>query len=438
MTYRLLLHTTILCLLLTTPAFAAEPTSPEKKAPSLSVSFYKKLSEAYESIDKKKSDNARAILQKLAEQTSNSPYENGLVWKTIGYLHYQNGDYKQSEQAFEKALQFDIPTVLAQETRRLLGQVYLSDSQPEKATAHLSRWLTLATPEQLAKAEDVRLSLAQSYYQLKQYNKAVAQLSTVIQQYEQEGRQPKESWLTLLQASLAQVDEVQERIDVLRRLLKWYPKAEYWLALASAYGQMDKMDDYMAALSVARRKGLLTNESQYLSLAGALYGKDVPLNAASVLEEGLRRNIITANAKNLRFLSACYSQAREYEKALTPLQQAAAKTEDGEIDALLGNTYFQLTRWQDAAAALETAIQKGQLKQLSTVWLLLGQSYLNQQQYERALYAFNQAGRDESRIKQAQQWIQYAEFEKSRQEERALLKSAPLKSGPSATPEPSS
>ena len=153
-------------LLLAAPLFAAADT-----APSLSVSVYKKLNEANEWLQKKHAENSRAILQKLSEQTSNSPYENGLVWKMLGYLHYQNGDYKQSAQAFEKALQFDIPTVLAQDVRKLLGQVYLSNGQYEKAAQHLSQWLTLATPEQQASAEDVRLWLGRSYLPPKQNKK---------------------------------------------------------------------------------------------------------------------------------------------------------------------------------------------------------------------------------------------------------------------------
>lgn len=407
-------------LLLATPLCAAT-----EAAPSVSVSFYKKLGEAHDWLQKKHQENARAILQKLTEQANNSAYENGLVWKMLGYLHYQNGDYKQSAQAFEKALQFDIPAVLAQDVRKLLGQVYLADGQYEKAAQHLNRWLTQATAEQQASAWDVRLALAQCYYQLKQYQKVVTHLSAVIRQYESEGRQPKEEWLSLLQASLAQTDAVQERIETIKRLLTWYPKAEYWMALAGAYGQMDKMQDYLATLSVARRKDLLRSESQYVSLASVFYSHDVPMSAAAVMEEGLRRNIISANAKNLRFLAACYTQAQEFEKALVPLQQAAGKSEGGEIDAMLGNAYFQLARWPDAANALEAAIQKGELMQLATVWLLLGQAYLNQQQYERAVYAFRQASQDESRARQAKQWMQYAEYEKDRHAQLGLIKSAP-------------
>jgi hypothetical protein len=55
------------------------------------------------------------------------------------------------------------------------------------------------------------------------------------------------------------------------------------------------------------------------------------------------------------------------------------------------------------------------------------------------VYAFQQASQDETRIKQAKQWIQYAEYEKNRQEELGLTKSSSMiESAPSNVAEPSS
>ncbi len=401
---------------LAVPLHAETSTS----APSLSVTFYKKIGEAYDWLKQKKLENARDILQKLSEQTQNTPYENGMVWNLLGNLHFQNGTYKASAQAYEKALQFDIPSQLAQDSRRMAGQAYLADGQYAKAAAHFDRWLAQGNDT----TGDIHLQLAQCYYQTKDFKRAVKHLNTAIGLYETAGRQPKEEWLALLQASQAQVNDAQERIVTLKRLLHWYPKTEYWMALASAYGQVEKMDEYLATLSLAQQKDLLRTESQYLSLASLFYQQDVPLRAAQILETGLRRNIIASNAKNLRFLAACYSSAQEYEKALAPLQQAASQTTNGETDAQLGNAHFQLARWQDAAAAFETAIRKGDFKQLTATWLLLGQSYLNLHQYDLALAAFRQASLDEAHARQAAQWLQYTEYEKNRHEELGLIKAA--------------
>jgi tetratricopeptide (TPR) repeat protein len=407
----------LLCTLLILGSHTAHAqTSP---APSLSAGFYKKLAEAHDWLQRKHNDKSRAILQVLAEQASNSPYENGMVWNMLGYLHYQNGDLKQSADAYEKSLGFDIPAALAQDTRKILGQVYLGDGHYQQAARHFSVWLNQASTD----TEAVHGWIAQCYYQMGQFRKAAQHLNTAIGLYQQAQRQPKEEWLALLQASLAQLDEAKDRIATLKRLLAWYPKAEYWLALANAYGQADNLPDYLATLAVAQRKDLLRTESQYLSLASLFHSREVPLQAAHMIEQGLRRNIVTANAKNLRFLASCYTLAQEFDKALAPLQQAASLSPDGETDALLGNAYFQLGRWQEAADALATAITKGELKQLNTVWLLLGQTWLNLHRFDQALHAFNQASLDETRGHRAEQWIKYAEYEQQRYQELGLIKS---------------
>jgi len=389
-----------------------------ESAPSLSATFFKKLGEAQTALQQKHQKNSRAILQALTEQVGNSPYENGVAWSMLGFLHYQSGDLKQSAQAYEKALQFEIPLALAQDIRKTLGQVYLSDGNCQRAVAVFDHWLRNAASD----TDDVLVWSAQCRYQLSQFKQAAEQLQTVITAYQASGRRPKESWLALLQASLAQMDEARDRLDTIKMLLRWYPKAEYWLALASSFGQLDRMDDYLASLAVAERKSLLHTETQYLSLASVYYSQNVPYRAAHILEQGLRQNIIRANEKNLRFLASCYSAAQEFEKAITPLQQAASKADTGESDALLGNALFQLARWQEAADAFETALNKGGIQQRDTLWLLLGQTYLNLHQFERARYAFQQVLPSESRSHQAEQWIKYTEYERTRYEELGLLK----------------
>lgn len=389
----------------------------EDTTPAVSATFLKKLSEAQTALEQQKRDTARALLQALTEETDNSAYENGLAWSTLGYLHYHAGDLKQAARAYEKALTFRLPHPLAQDIRKTLGQVYLSDDNCGQAVTVLQHWLS-SKPDN---AEDVHVWTGQCLYQLGRYKQAAQHLDAAIRAVQARGQRPKEAWLSLQQAALAQVDDAKERIDTLKMLLRWYPKPEYWLALAGTFSQLNQMDDYLASLAVAERRNLLGNELQYLSLASVYYNQNVPYRAARIIEEGMRKKIVRANEKNLRFLASCYTLAQEFEKALVPLRQAAALASSGEVDALLGNVLFQLARWQEAASALETALDKGDIKQRDTLWLMLGQSYLNLHQFERALYAFQQVLPDETRGHQAQQWINYTEFERRRYEELGLI-----------------
>lgn len=391
-----------------------------ENTPSLTALVYKKLIESQKAIDDKHLDTSMAILQGIADNVQNSPYDNAMIWHMLGYVHFESGNLKQSAEAFEKVFEFDIPASLKQSNHKILGQVYMSLNQYQKALPNL-RYVLDSSDNDTA---DVYAMIAHCHYELKQFKSAATNLNNAIAYYRRIGKKPKEPWLNLLQASLAQMDDVEHRIDTIKLLLSWYPKREYWLALASAYAPLEKMDNYLAILSLARRKALLTSEAQYVSLASVYFAQGAPLKTAQVLEEGFYKGLVKSNVRTLRFLASAYSMAREYEKALTPLRQAAKQSKDGELNIMLGNALYQLARWQEASVAFEQGLEKGELKQTTIAWMLLGQSYLNLKQYERAIYAFEQAALDEDKSEQAQQWLKYVRYEQNRQE-HLILESNP-------------
>ena len=378
--------------------------------PRLSAYLYKKLIESQKLLDDKKFEKSLEILTALAEKHQYSPYEKAMILHTLGYAYYERGDLENSVKALEKVLEFEIPKSLNLSNRKLLAQIYMQQANYQKAVIHFKYWLDHSDEQ----SEDMLILAAQTYYQIQRYQTAVDYCQQAITRYKEQGKRPKESWLTLLQSSLANLDKASDRISTLKLLLTWYPKKDYWLALAGAYAQLEKMDNYLAVLSLAQRKDLLTSEAQYLSLASTYFSQGVPLKSAQVIEQGMARNLIRPTEKNLRFLASSYSMAKEYEKALAPLSQAAKKAETGEIYILLGNAQFQLARWQQAADAFEMGIEQGSLKQPATSWMFLGQSYINLKQFDQAIAAFQQAAQDEDKAKHAQQWLDYIRYEKDR------------------------
>lgn len=387
-----------------------------ESTPTLTALVYKKLVESQQALRDKKLDSSMAILQGIANNVENTPYDNAMIWHMLGYIHYEQGDLKSAAEAFERVFEFDVPQSLSQSNHKILAQTYMAMDRYKEALPHLRNWLEHADRDQ----EEVHVLIAHCLYEIKQFKSAVSHLQTAIDSYRAMGKAPLEPWLNLLQASLAQMDDVKHRIDTIKLLLAWYPKPEYWLALASSYAQLEKMDNYLAILALAQRKELLTSESQYVSLASVYFAQGAPQKATEMLEEGMHKQLVQRNVRNLRFLASAYSMAREFQAALIPLRQAAALSEDGELDIMLGNALYQLGRWQEASAALAKGLEKGEVKHTTTAWLLLGQSLLNLKQYDDAIAAFEQAALDEQRADQAQQWLKYVRYEKERQEKLKL------------------
>ena len=384
--------------------------------PSLTARVYKVIVNSQSALQKKNADTAQKMLEDALNNQSNSPYDNAMIWHMLGYVYYEQGKLSKSVDALQKVFEFDVPESLSNSNHKMLGQVYMARNHYSDALPHLRRWLENESENK----EEVQALMAHCHYELKQFKSAATHLQSAIDSYIAQNKKPKEAWLNLLQASLAQMDDMQHRIKTIKMLLAWFPKKEYWLALASAYAQLEKMDKYLAILALSERKDLLGTESQFVSLASVYFAEGAPQKATQVLEEGMKKGVVQRNIRNLRFLASAYTMAREYEKALTPLQEAAEKSVDGELDIMLGNALYQLARWQESSQALVKGLNKGDVKQATTAWLMLGQCLINLKQYDEAITAFEQAALDEQRSTQAQQWIKYARYEKERQEKLML------------------
>ena len=384
--------------------------------PSLTARVYKVIVDSQSALQKKNADTAQKMLEDALNNQSNSPYDNAMIWHMLGYVYYEQGKLSKSVDALQKVFEFDVPESLSNSNHKMLGQVYMARNHYSDALPHLRRWLENESENK----EEVQALMAHCHYELKQFKSAATHLQSAIDSYIAQNKKPKEAWLNLLQASLAQMDDMQHRIKTIKMLLAWFPKKEYWLALASAYAQLEKMDKYLAILALSERKDLLGTESQFVSLASVYFAEGAPQKATQVLEEGMKKGVVQRNIRNLRFLASAYTMAREYEKALTPLQEAAEKSVDGELDIMLGNALYQLARWQESSQALVKGLNKGDVKQATTAWLMLGQCLINLKQYDEAITAFEQAALDEQRSTQAQQWIKYARYEKERQEKLML------------------
>ena len=118
-------------------------------------------------------------------------------------------------------------------------------------------------------------------------------------------------------------------------------------------------------------------------------------------------------------MSQAWYQAREDQKAIPPLQQAAKMSSDGELYVRLAQANLNLENWAEASAAVQKGIQLGGLKRNDTANIMLGMALFNQKRLEQARRAFQLAAADKRSSRAANQWIAYVDSEIRR---RDLLK----------------
>ena len=97
-------------------------------------------------------------------------------------------------------------------------------------------------------------------------------------------------------------------------------------------------------------------------------------------------------------------------------------SKDGESYVILGNLYLSEDRVDEAVDAIKKGLEKGKIKNMSQVYLTLGQAYFELEEFDEAKKNFRIAARDKKKkIKtQANNWIKYTENEEIRVKNLAL------------------
>ncbi|MBA55364.1 MAG: hypothetical protein CMK89_12990 [Pseudomonadales bacterium] len=383
------------------------------KTPALREKIYKVLTEAQAKAEENKQDEALKILDRLKSSSSLNSYEAAMMWKFYAYIYYSLDKNEQAIQSYEKLLaQEALPQALESEALYSAGQLYFVQENYKKSIEYLNRWLTVVE----SPSPQAYVMIGQAYYQLGQMDKALPPITKAIGMVESDGETPKESWYLLLRALHFEKNDYKQGAVVLEKLIKHYPKKEYWVQLSSTYGELKQEQKQLSTLEIAYRQGLLDKESEWLTLAQLMIFNDIPYKAAKIIEQGIEKGIIKQEKDNLKLLSYAWSTAQEAQKALPVLAKAAETSESGEIDIQLGSTYYQLDEWEKAIAFLRKGINKGDIKHKDNAYMMLGLALFNANRFEDARYAFKEAAKFEGSKSSATQWLNYVNNEINRRD----------------------
>jgi tetratricopeptide (TPR) repeat protein len=98
----------------------------------------------------------------------------------------------------------------------------------------------------------------------------------------------------------------------------------------------------------------------------------LPYRGARVLEDAIGRQTVSlVDAAVYEKLANCWIAAREFERAVAPLQRAAELSGSGEPLVRLAEIYVERDDWPAAEVALRSALAKGGLRDIAHVDVLL-------------------------------------------------------------------
>ena len=398
--------------------FAQESDKGEKrktrKTPSMSEKVYNKLTEAQELIEARNYEAGLTALSDLAKEPKLSDYEKAQLYNYFAYTYFTLERYEDAIYSYEIVLsQPDLPEALETNSLYTLAQLYFIIEDYKKAVDIINRWFTVTEKP----TENAYMLLGQGYYQLEQYKESLVPLKEAYAMVKGRGDIPKENLMLLLRVDYFNLGDYDNMLEVLKELVIYYPKSEYWLTMAGTYSELKRLDKQMSILEMMYEAGTLQRGNQQLNLANLYMLHEAPYKAAVLLEKGMEEGKIEESIRNLRLLSQAWLQAQENEKSLPPLQHAARLTKDGELDMRLAQAYINLYRYDEAIESLRTAFKKGGLKRSDQANIMLGLALFETQKFDASLNAFREASKDKRSRKAAETWLGYVSSEKKRKQQ---------------------
>jgi len=373
----------------------------ERNRPRTRINRY--VERALEVQEEQGPEEALEILRRLDPDRLN-PGEQSMIYRLLAYTQYGMGDVPEAIASFRKVIEVGVLPIDDEiDIRFNIAQLYAAAQEWEDAIAALEDWLYwVESPDPLG-----FYLMGIAYFQNEDVENALAATQRAIDMKEE----PPESWLQLLAALHVQREDYAQALPILEQLVVRFPKKAYWVQLSLLYGAVEKYEISLAAQQIAYLQGFLTEDREIQRLARSYLFRNLPYQAAKVLEEGLENGNIEADADAYELLANSWIQAREFDASLPPLRRAAELSEDGNLYVRLGQVHMQKEMWDEAAGLLEQAVDKGGLDRPGSATLLIGICLYNGGDPERARSYFRRARDFEESREQAEVWIGHIDRE---------------------------
>ncbi len=389
-------------------------TTKTKQAQAVSKDVYERIQKAQEMVDGKDYNGALRLLNSLYNPDKLTEYEQANVLNYIGFVYYNMDDIGNAIRTYERMLA--IPTLepqMAKQTTYTMAQLLTMEEQYSKALSTLNKWFALESNP----APEPYILKAQLHYNLNQYPQMIPAIETAMDIARARDKPVKEDWWNLLNFAYFQQEDYRKVRDIQKTLLQNWPKARYWKSLAGAYTELGEDEKLIYAYDAAHTQGMLTKDTEFVTMAQLYLQAEVPYKAATLLQEKMDAGVVPKNEKNYRLLSQAWMLSMEDKKAIPALQAAAKLSTDGDLDLRLANSYLNIGEYGDCVSSANTAIRKGGLKNPDNAQISLGMCLYNLRRYGDAKDAFARAAKVPRSRRTANQWISVidAEVERNRQ-----------------------
>jgi tetratricopeptide (TPR) repeat protein len=390
--------------LLTPPA--AHAAEQERKITTKAVAA--PLKAAQEAMQKKQWDTALAEIKKAAAVEKKTPFEAYQIDEFMGYVLIQQKKFGEAAPVFERLVNSEfIPPEQVDERTKTVAQLYFQVKNYGKAAEWAKKWL-----DKHPNTEDMGILLGQSQYLLNDFKGAAATMNKVIANAEKAGRKPDENWIQIVMSSQFKLDNREGIGEALKKMVRYYPKPEYWENLLDIYRRKAQGDRVtLGYYRLMNDVGVLKEPGDYVEMAQLAMDAGVPGEAQEIVEKGISAGTLkgkdkTEQGRYDRLLAGAKKQSDLDKASLAQLAAEAEKSKSGQPHVALGQAYLSYGEIDKAIAALEKGISIGTgVIDIDEANISLGIAYLKKGQKEQARKAFNTVKDDSKWNELADLWV---------------------------------
>ena len=348
------------------------------------------LKAAQEAMQKKQWDTALTEIKKAQAVEKKTPFEAYQIDEFMGYVLIQQKKFGEAAPVFERMLNSGLmPAEQVDERTKTVAQLYFQMKDYNKAATWAKKWL-----EKHPNTEDMGILLGQSQYLLNDFKNAAVTMGNVVNNAEKAGRKPEENWIQIVMSSHFKLDNRDGIGDALKKMVRYYPKPEYWENLLDIYRRKEGGDRLtLGYYRLMNEVGVLKEKGDYVEMAQLAMDAGVPGEAQQTVEKGMQAGVLksadkTEQGRYDRLLATAKKQSDLDKASLAQLSKEAEKATQGQADVALGQAYLSYGDLDQAIAALQRGIGKPGVTDIDEANISLGIAYLKKGQKDQAKQAF--------------------------------------------------
>lgn len=340
------------------------------------------LQAAQELMKGKKFKDALAKIKEADAVADKTPFEDFMVEQMRAIAAYQAGELDVAEKSFEAVFATGrFPAAQQLTFTQALAQSYYQQRNYPKAITWLNKYFTAGGSDATMKT-----LLLQSYYLNKDYPNAIKEITAKISAVERSGQTPDEKDLQLFAAANNESKNEAGYVQGLEKLVRYYPKKDYWVDLLLRTQRKPGFNRDRLALDIYRLMntlGLLDTGGDIMEMSQLSLQAGNPGEAMALIDKGYATGLLgngpeAERQKRLKDLAS--KQVADDQKALGQTETEAVAGANGGPILRVAEAYAGYGKYDKAVTLAEAAIAKGNLKnpddarlRLVTYYLALGQ-----------------------------------------------------------------